>query len=77
MAADPQLSRQVRGSGLLVGVQLDQAAGPVTDKARAEGVIVITAGAGDVIRMVPPLTCTDEEIDAVVAVVAKILNALP
>jgi len=57
-------------------VQLDQPAGPIVEKARQEGVIVITAGAGDVIRLVPPLTCLDEEIDTVVEVVAKCLSEL-
>jgi acetylornithine aminotransferase len=47
----------------LIGVELDVAAGGVVEAAREQGVIVITAGAGNVIRMVPPLTCTDAEID--------------
>ena len=68
--------QDVRGSGLICGVQLDQAAGGVVEKAREAGVIVITAGAGDVIRLVPPLTCLDEEIDTVVGVIAKCLSEL-
>lgn len=35
---------QVRGLGLLVGIQLDFMAGPVVEAARAAGVLVITAG---------------------------------
>lgn len=68
--------QEVRGSGLLVGVQLDVPAGPVVAKAKELGVIVITAGAGDVIRMVPPLTCTDDEIDTVVHVLSEAIQAL-
>jgi acetylornithine aminotransferase len=68
--------QEVRGSGLLVGVQLDQPAGDVVAKAREEGVIVITAGKGDVIRLAPPLVCLDEEIDTVVEVLAKCINDL-
>jgi acetylornithine aminotransferase len=68
--------QEVRGSGLIVGVQLDQPAGGVVSAARQAGVLIITAGAGDVIRMVPPLTCSDDEIDAVVAIVADCLSAV-
>eukprot|EP00892_Ulva_mutabilis_P002349 jgi/Ulvmu1/12114/UM084_0040.1 len=67
---------EVRGSGLLVGVQLDVAGGGVVEAARGKGVIVITAGTGDVIRIVPPLTCTDAEIDHCAAVVAECIADL-
>lgn len=68
--------QDVRGSGLLCGVQLDQASGPVVEKAREKGVIVITAGAGDVVRLVPPLNCLDEEIDVVVEVLSECFGEL-
>jgi acetylornithine aminotransferase len=38
------VSVQVRGLGLLVGVQLDFMAGPIVEAARAAGVLIITAG---------------------------------
>lgn len=66
---------QVRGLGLLVGVQLDFPAGPVVEAARAAGVLIITAGKGDVVRLVPPLTISEEEIDAAVAVLGRVLAA--
>ncbi|KXZ52276.1 ARG9 protein [Gonium pectorale] len=62
MGANPHV-KEVRGVGLLVGVQLDMMAGPVVDAARDMGVMAITAGKGDVIRLVPPLVVTDAEID--------------
>lgn len=68
--------QEVRGSGLLVGIQLDTAGGGVVEAARKRGVIVITAGAGDVVRIVPPLTCTDDEIDHAAAVVAECIAEL-
>lgn len=69
--------KEVRGEGLLCGVQLDVPAGPVVTAAREMGVLAITAGAGDVIRLVPPLVVTDEEIDACVAVLGKAIAQLP
>lgn len=64
---------QVRGLGLLVGVQLDIMGGPVVDAARAAGVLIITAGKGDVLRLVPPLTVTEEEIEHCCKVLGKVL----
>lgn len=68
--------QEVRGSGLLVGVQLDVPGGGVVSAARDRGVIVITAGAGDVVRIVPPLTCTDAEIDLCASVLADCISEL-
>jgi acetylornithine aminotransferase len=68
--------QEVRGEGLLVGVQLDTPAGPVVAAARDKGLIAITAGAGDVVRLVPPLTCSDEEIDIAVQVLGECISAL-
>jgi acetylornithine aminotransferase len=48
----------VRGLGLICGIQLDQMAGPLTTAARDRGIIVITAGKGDIVRLVPPLIVT-------------------
>lgn len=65
--------KEVRGVGLLVGVQLDLMAGPVVDLAREMGVLAITAGKGDVIRLVPPLVVSDAEIDRCCEVLAAAL----
>lgn len=64
---------EVRGVGLLCGVQLDVSAGPVVDAAREMGVLAITAGKGDVVRLVPPLVLTDEEVDRCCEVLGKAL----
>ena len=67
---------EVRGRGLLVGVQLDRPAGPVCESMRTESnVLAITAGAGDVLRLVPPLIISDAEIDTAVDAVAKAVTA--
>jgi acetylornithine aminotransferase len=66
---------EVRGEGLLVGVQLDRVAGPVVDEARKrEALLVITAGKGDVVRLVPPLTIEDAEIDACAEKLGRVLR---
>lgn len=40
-----------------------QPASELCSKARDAGLIVITAGKGDVVRLVPPLIVTDEDIE--------------
>ncbi|KAF5841195.1 pyridoxal phosphate-dependent transferase [Dunaliella salina] len=60
--------KEVRGVGLLCGLQLDVPAGPVVTAAREMGVLAITAGSGDVVRLVPPLVVSDAEIDSVMLV---------
>jgi acetylornithine/N-succinyldiaminopimelate aminotransferase len=51
----------VRGQGMIWGVQVDGAAGAVVERARGAGLLLCTAGA-DVVRVVPPLTATDDEL---------------
>ena len=46
-------------------------AGGICNKARELGLIVITAGPGDVVRIVPPLTVSIAEIDAAVAILKR------
>jgi len=60
----------------MCGVELDVPAGPVTAACMAEGVILITAGAGNVIRMVPPLVISDADIDRCVNVLSKAISEL-
>jgi acetylornithine aminotransferase len=76
-AGNPHV-KEVRGLGLLVGVQLDVMAGPVVEAARREGLLIITAGKGDVVRLVPPLTISNDEIDTCCDKLAAVLrDALP
>ncbi len=55
-------ARDVRGRGCLVGVELDGPAAPVLAALRREGVLAGGAGNPHVLRLMPPLTTTDEEI---------------
>ena len=56
---------------LRVCLLLLQAAGPLCQKAREEGLLVITAGKGDVVRLVPPLIVTDADIDKCIEILAR------
>ena len=64
----------VRGSGLLLGAVLDGvAAADVTGAALQHGLIV-NAVAADTIRLAPPLTVSDAEIDEAVAILANSIH---
>lgn len=62
----------VRGHGLMVGVELNYECGDLVAKAQEKGVLINVAN-GTVIRFVPPLVITKEELDKVVEVIDEIL----
>jgi len=66
--------REVRGLGLMLGIELKEKAGPYVEKLMEKGVIVLLAGA-TVIRLLPPLVITKEEIDTVVQALKDTLSA--
>jgi acetylornithine/LysW-gamma-L-lysine aminotransferase len=65
--------REVRGLGLMLGIELKEKAGPYVQKLMEKGVIVLLAGA-TVIRLLPPLVITKEEIDTVVEALKETLG---
>lgn len=64
----PQI-REVRGLGMMVGIELKTRVIPVLQALQARGVIGMSAGA-TVLRLLPPLVLTREQVDVVVAAIA-------
>ena len=64
---------EVRGRGLMMGMELTRAARPVVEAALEAGVVV-NATAHSVVRFLPPLTVTTTEIDEGLEVVERCLN---
>ncbi|ORY99938.1 pyridoxal phosphate-dependent transferase [Syncephalastrum racemosum] len=56
----PDLIKDVRGEGLLLGIELSRDPSPVVKMARERGLLVVTAG-NNTIRVIPPLVITEEE----------------
>ena len=56
---------EVRGQGLIIGVQLSIEGGIFVDKMREKGVL-INCTAGSVLRLVPPLIINKDEIDSMI-----------
>ncbi|MFP5378305.1 MAG: aminotransferase class III-fold pyridoxal phosphate-dependent enzyme [Vicinamibacteria bacterium] len=73
-AADGRAVPEVRGAGVMRGVELGVDAGPVVDRARARGLLV-NRTAERVVRLLPPLTVTAAEIDEAVAILDEVLTA--
>ena len=68
----PQI-RSVRGLGLMIGVEFKGKVAPIVAALRDAGVLTINAGA-TVIRFVPPLIITKDEVDEVVRRLDKVLE---
>src|SRR5712691_1384831 len=65
--------REVRGLGLLLGVELKENAAGTLRALQDEGVLALGAGP-TVVRFLPPLVITEEDIDRVLAASAKVLG---
>ena len=63
---------EVRGAGLLVGVELKTAVAPILAAARQRGLLVINAG-DNTLRIAPPLIVTRDHIDDAVAILGECL----
>ncbi|KAK5003039.1 acetylornithine aminotransferase [Elasticomyces elasticus] len=58
----PRVVKEVRGRGLILGLQLAADPAPVVTAARERGLLVITCGT-NTLRFVPPLVVSEPEID--------------
>jgi acetylornithine/LysW-gamma-L-lysine aminotransferase len=73
-AIDSSKIREVRGLGLMLGVELKGKVGPYLRDLMDRGVIALAAGA-TVLRFLPPLVITTDDIDTVVTQVSEVLEA--
>jgi acetylornithine/succinyldiaminopimelate/putrescine aminotransferase len=55
--------QDVRGRGLMWGIELDRPAGPIVAAALERGLLLVTAGER-VLRLVPPLVIAEQDLDA-------------
>lgn len=65
-------NHQIVGSGLLLGIACEVEVAPYIEKAEQAGLLLVGAGP-NVIRLLPPLTVTTEEIDQAVDILSSIL----
>ena len=63
----------IRGQGLMIGIELDRPCGELVDRARAKGVL-INVTAGSVVRLLPPLIINPSQTEQLATVVIDIIN---
>lgn len=69
------LVSDIRGRGLMIGIELNQPCGELMQAALAEG-LVINVTVGKVIRLLPPLIINEAEADEIVDKVSTIIQRL-
>jgi acetylornithine/LysW-gamma-L-lysine aminotransferase len=72
-AISSPLIREVRGLGLLIGIEIKQKATPYIVALAERGVLVLPAGL-NVIRLLPPLVITRPQLDTVAEQIAAVLE---
>lgn len=69
---NPQVA-EIRGFGLMIGVELTRDCGELVERAKEHG-LLLNVTAGKTIRLLPPLILTDDQADEIVATVAKLIT---
>ena len=64
---------EVRGAGLMLGIELDQPCGVVLTRALEAG-LLLSVTADSVVRLVPPLTLSVAEADEIVAILVPVIK---
>ncbi|MFO7918071.1 MAG: aspartate aminotransferase family protein [Anaerolineae bacterium] len=70
---DLRLIREVRGLGLMIGVQIRRRVTPYLKALMDKGILALPAGS-TVLRLLPPLVITDEELATVCDAVEEVLK---
>ena len=73
LASKYRIIKEVRGLGLMLGIELRYDVYGILSKTMSKGVLVIDAGR-TVIRMLPPLIITKSQIDRVISVLDEALR---
>ncbi|MBW7885921.1 MAG: acetylornithine/succinylornithine family transaminase [Caldilineaceae bacterium] len=67
--------REIRSKGLIAGIELDLEAARVIEQGYARGLLLVNAGP-NVLRLIPPLVISEQEIRQVAAGIEEILQTL-
>jgi acetylornithine/succinyldiaminopimelate/putrescine aminotransferase len=67
--------KEVRGMGLMIGIQLEADGNWVLDQCQKEGLIINCVG-GNVLRLLPPYIITKEEANLAVGILDSVLAKL-
>ena len=65
---------EVRGKGMMIGVELDRPCAELVQQALDAG-LLINVAAGNVVRLLPPLVLSDEQADQIIETVSDLIVA--
>jgi len=65
--------KEIRGQGLMLGIELDRSCGVIMNRALEAG-LLLSVTADSVVRLVPPLIITPAEADEIVSILAPIIK---
>jgi acetylornithine/N-succinyldiaminopimelate aminotransferase len=65
--------KEIRGYGLMIGIELDRPCGAIMQQALDAG-LLLSVTADSVIRLVPPLIISTAEADEIVSILAPIVS---
>jgi acetylornithine aminotransferase len=65
--------KEIRGQGLMIGIDLDRSCGALMQRTLDAGLLV-SVTADSVVRLVPPLIITEAEADEVVAILVPLIK---
>lgn len=66
--------KEVRGKGLMIGIELERDCGDLVKQALAQG-LLINVTAGNVIRLLPPLVISTSQADQIITTVTELVKA--
>lgn len=69
------LVKEIRGKGLLIGIECKEQVGSIINELREQQLLVLPAGP-NVVRLLPPLTVSYEEIDLAVDTLEKVFSTV-
>ncbi|KAA8668055.1 aspartate aminotransferase family protein [Clostridium sp. WLY-B-L2] len=68
--------KEVRGIGLMVGVEIKGKASEIQKKVFEKGLLVLTAGRDNVVRILPPLIITQEELEKGLNIIYEAIKSM-
>ena len=71
---DASYVKEVRNKGLMIGIELSEAGTELAVLAKVKGILLNVTGGGHVIRMLPPLTMSDQEADLLVSTISQLIR---
>ncbi|WP_409525434.1 aspartate aminotransferase family protein [Nitrincola sp. MINF-07-Sa-05] len=66
--------REIRGKGLMIGIELTEAGTELAVLAKVKGILLNITGGGKVIRLLPPLIMTQAEADLMIHTISQLIR---